>query len=135
MAPSDFSPADHVVFVVDGDTRYGSEISVLLNRIGYGTRIFSTAEDVLANLEESPVPACVISEMSLPGMSGLELTQELRERHIESPVIILTRQSDVATAVNALRSSVADYLIKPFVERDLVDRLRLVITRHHAGVD
>ena len=74
-----------------------------------------------------PRPAlkgCVISEMDLPGMNGLDLYTALRERHVGLPFIILTGDSDVTRAVSALRHKVSDYVVKPVVERDLITRVR-----------
>ena len=62
-------------------------------------------------------------------MSGIDLTRALRERDLRVPVIILTTHGVVATAVTAMRSDIADYLVKPFVERDLVRRLRTALSR------
>ncbi len=115
------------IYIVDNDKQYRDEIRALLVRIGYPVQVFASAEDLLEASNEKSAPACIISENALPGMSGLDLTRELRIRNIPSPVIILTRQSDVATAVKALHNSVSDYLVKPFVERDLVNRLRVAI--------
>jgi two-component system response regulator FixJ len=111
------------------------EIVALLERVGFNIETYDSAEALLEAVDENTSRACVISEMSLPGMSGLELTHSLRARHIELPVIILTTHADVATAVNAIRSSVSDYLMKPFIERDLVNRLRAVIARHTISVN
>lgn len=121
------SSCNQNIYVVDNDKRYRDEIRTLLLRIGYRVEVFTSAEDLLDGFDEQFVPACIISENALPGMSGLDLTRALRQRNISSPVIILTRQSDVATAVKALHDSVSDYLVKPFVERDLVNRLRVAI--------
>ncbi len=123
------------MLVVESDSRARSEIVTLLGRVGYNIRTYDSAEALLEAVDETTSRACVISEMSLPGMSGLELTHTLRHRNIELPVIILTRHTDVATAVNAMRSSVSDYLMKPFVERDLVNRLRAVIARHMVSLN
>lgn len=127
---SNFTANDFTVLIVDGDSRDRSEIMALLRRVGYKIETYDSAEALLDAVDETTSRACVISEMSLPGMSGLEMTRALRERSIELPVIILTTHADVATAVSAMRSSVSDYLMKPFVERDLVNRLRAVIARH-----
>jgi len=124
---SDFTPGEHSVFVVDSDKRYCDEITALLRRIGYHVRKFGTAEDLLDAVDRGSGPACVISEIALPGMSGLDLARKMQQRNSAVPVIILTRQCDVATAVRALRNNVSDYLVKPFVERDLVNRLRVAI--------
>jgi two-component system response regulator FixJ len=126
---STFLPSQYLVFVVDGQERHRVEISALLNKVGYPTRAFASAEDVLAAVDRE-LPSCVISEVALPGMGGLDLTRALRSRNCLAPVIILTDQSDVPTAVAALRTSVADYLTRPFVERDLVNRLRAALLQH-----
>lgn len=134
-APPNFAANKFTVLVVDGDSRDRSEIVALLERVGFNIETYDSAEALLEAVDETTSRACVISEMSLPGMSGLELTHSLRARHIQLPVIILTTHADVATAVNAIRSSVSDYLMKPFVERDLVNRLRAVIARHTISVN
>ena len=127
---SEFLPSAHTVLVVDSNRAHCIETAALLERVGYRIRTYQSAEDLLEEIEDFDMHACVISEMNLPGMNGLELTQEMRERGLSMPILILTRHSDVATAVTALRSSVADYLMKPFIERDLVNRVRAVLTRH-----
>jgi DNA-binding response OmpR family regulator len=70
--------------------------------------------------------------MNLPGMDGLDLVRTLRERNQALPVIILTRDTNVSRAVEAFRVSVADYLIKPYVERKLVNRVRSALNQ--AGI-
>jgi two-component system response regulator FixJ len=131
--PSNFAANQFTVLVVDGDSRDRSDIVALLERVGFNIKTYDSAEALLEAVDETTSRACVISEMSLPGMSGLDLTHSLRARHIE--LIILTTHADVATAVNAIRSSVSDYLMKPFVERDLVNRLRAVIARHTISIN
>lgn len=126
---SEFVPADYTILVVESDQRVRADLASLLSRVGYQTRTFASAEALLENIEACPARACILAEIELPGMTALELTARLRERNCSVPVIILTRLSDVATAVKAMRSTVADYLVKPYVERDLVNRLRSVLTR------
>jgi FixJ family two-component response regulator len=110
---SEFVPADYTVLVVDSDQRSRADLAALLARVGYRTQVFATAEALLEAIGSCPAKACV-----------------LRQQNLAVPVIILTGLSDVATAVKAMRSSVADYLVKPYVERDLVNRLRSVLSRH-----
>ena len=119
-----------IVLIVDSDEGCRIEIAGLLEGAGYRTATFAAAEDLLDTVEQLPDRACIISEMNLPGMTGLDLSQHLRERDLSFPVIILTRDSDVATAVNAMRSNVADYLVKPVIERDLINRLRAALAQH-----
>lgn len=123
--------ARNLVFIVDGDESHRHETAALLEKAGYRTRAYASAEKVLEAVDRER-PACVITEVGLPGMNGLDLTRALRSRNCLVPVIVLTDQSDVETAVEALRSSVADYLTRPFVERDLVSRLRSALLHHHA---
>jgi FixJ family two-component response regulator len=126
---SEFVPADYTILVVESDQRARADLASLLARVGFQTQVFASAEALLETIDACPVRACVLAEIELPGMTALELTARLRERNCSVPVIILTRLSDVATAVKAMRSTVADYLVKPYVERDLVNRVRAVLTR------
>ena len=128
-----FIPGDYTVVIVDEDAASREQICGLLARVGYRTRGYASAEELLEAVDESFRPACVITELSLPGMDGVDLTRCLRSRDRLMPVIIVTRHSDVAAAVGALRASVSDYLMKPVVERDLINRLRAVLTRHFAA--
>lgn len=112
------------IYIVDPDTRHCDSVSALMGRLGYKTLIYSSAEEFLDSLA-SPVPkGCVISEMRLPGMSGLDLYGTLREQQVGLPFIILTGDPDIPSAVKALHRKVSDYVIKPVVERDLITRVR-----------
>jgi len=121
--------ADYTVWVADSDQAACARLVALLERAGYRTRSFSSGEALLQVADELPPNAGLIAEVELPGMTGLELIASLRDRRIEVPVLILTRLSDVATAVRAMRDRVSDYLVKPYVERDLVNRLRSALLK------
>lgn len=127
-----FAPSDYTVFVVDSDPEVCADLTALLQRAGYRTRTFHSAEELLGSIAAGTPHACVIAEVELPGMTGLELIARLRQDNVDAPVVILTRLSDVPTAVRAMRDSVADYLTKPYVERDLIQRLRNALTRQAA---
>jgi len=126
---SPFAPSDYTVLVVDSDPKVCADLTALLERTGYHTRTYDSGESLLRAIGGCPSPVCVIAEVELPGMTGLELIARLRHKNIDAPVVILTRLSDVATAVRAMRDSVADYLTKPYVERDLIRRLQNALTR------
>jgi two-component system response regulator FixJ len=117
----------YTVLLVDNDARSNAAVAASLRRAGYHIRAYDRAETLLEDLDQVTPPACVIAEFELPGMNGIELSLQLNQR---MPVIILTATGDVATAVRALRGNVADYLVKPYVERDLIMRLQLVLRRH-----
>lgn len=118
---------NYTVLLVDSDADSRAAVADSLRRAGFRTRTYSEAEELLDRLDEVARPACVIAELELPGMNGIDLSQQLRE---QLPVIILTADGDVATAVRALRGNVLDYLTKPYVERDLITRLQSALSRH-----
>jgi FixJ family two-component response regulator len=126
---SQFTPSDYTVLVVDGDQQVRSDLTALLSRAGYHARAFNSAGAVLAAIGEHPDHVCVISEIELPDMTGLDLISRLRAENSKAPVVILTRLGDVATAVRAMRDSVSDYLVKPYVERDLINRLKTALIK------
>ena len=102
----------------------------LLSFLGYRIEFFGSAEEFLNHeITDPAINACVISEMRLPGVSGLSLLKRLRRRGGDLPVIILADDPDVSSAVAALHLRVSDYMVKPIVDRDLANRLRAVFKR------
>lgn len=126
---SPFTPSNYTVLVVDSDPQICADLTALLERVGYRTRTYDSGEALLQSLNAIPEPACVIAEVELPGMTGLELVSRLRQNNVAVPIMILTRLGDVAVAVRAMRDRVADYLTKPYVDRDLVMRLQNALLR------
>jgi FixJ family two-component response regulator len=121
----DYAVDEHTtIYIVDPDERHCETVSALMKRLGYRTMSYSNAEEFLDSLATPALKGCIISEMQLPGMTGLELFTTLRERRVGLPFIILTSDSDVTRAVSALHRKVADYVVKPVVERDLITRVR-----------
>jgi two-component system response regulator FixJ len=110
--------SDHAastVYIVDPDEALTRRLSDLLSAIGAQVRVFPSAAAALA--AATSAPACVVSEVRLPDMSGIELIDALRNRGVHSPVILLATDSDVATAVKAMRAGALDFIEKPHVER------------------
>jgi len=112
------------IYIVDPDEKHCGSISTLMRRLGYRIECSTSAEKFLESRASLAPKACVISEMQLPGMNGLDLYTELQERGVGLPFIILTSDSDVRRAVGALHRKVADYIVKPVVERILIRRVR-----------
>jgi len=112
-----------IVHVVDSDRAVCEGIQVLLRGMADNVRAYPDAEAFLAGL---PVNAegCLIVEVNLPGISGLDLLEQLHERGIHLPVIVLASFSDVPMAVRAMRSGAMDFIDKPFVDRVLRARVR-----------
>jgi len=123
-----FQPAHYLLLLVDSDAPTRRELGQLLRAAGFRTLEFGNAEALLDCVDALPDPCCVLSEISLDGMSGLDLLRAMRSRRRQLPFIMLTGQEDVALAVAALRSNVSDYLTRPVTERDLINRLRNVLT-------
>lgn len=125
---------DHpTIYIVDPDVKHCGSISTLMKRLSYRVECHSSAEQFLESVASPATKACVISEMELPGMSGLDLYTALRERQIGLPFIILTSDSDVTRAVGALHRKVADYMVKPVVERRLIRRVRNALRKLDDG--
>ena len=106
---------DLAVYVVDDDPAVRDSLSLLLSLHGYRTATFASAESFLAAL--SPDWAgCLIADIRMPGMSGLDLQRELAARGVELPVVIVTGHGDVSSARAAFRAAAVDFLEKPFDE-------------------
>jgi len=95
----------------------------LLRLLSLEVKAYSSAEDFLA-IPKLACRACIVTEIQLPGLDGLELQDELKSRGVNLPVIILASQGDVATAVRALRAGAVDFIEKPFVDRVLTRRIK-----------
>jgi FixJ family two-component response regulator len=107
------------VYLVDPDPAVQRSVRKLLGAIGAVTETFPSARELLAALPRS-IPACIIAEARLPDMSGLSLLQELRARGLAIPVILLSSDADVTSAVTAMRAGALDFIEKPYIDRALV---------------
>lgn len=110
------------VFVVDDDEGVRTSLSILLDSAGYRPVPFGSATDFLAQYSPAS-PGCLLLDMRMPGMGGMELLQEMSRRGAFLPVIFITGHGDVPMAVEAMKSGAFDFLQKPFSPRDLLDRI------------
>ena len=113
---------DPTVFVVDDDASIRDALSLLISLKGLRTSVFGSAEDFLAVYEPS-WRGCLLTDLKMPGMSGLELQTILNERGITLPVVVLTAHGDVSTTRAALKKGAVDFLEKPVDDDVLVDVL------------
>jgi two-component system response regulator FixJ len=104
------------VCVVDPDAALVARLNVLFTAMGATVRAYANGRALLADIG-TDAPACVIAEMRLPDMSGLELLEALRQRRLGVPFILMSRDSDVATAVAAMRAGALDFVEKPQVDQ------------------
>jgi len=111
-------PADGCVYVVDDDEAVRDGLSGLLDAGGYTCRTFSSAQEFL---EAAPTlrPGCLIADIRMPGMDGLELQRRLTEQRLPFPLIVITGHGDVPLAVRAMKAGAVDFLEKPFA-RDVL---------------
>jgi FixJ family two-component response regulator len=101
------------VFVIDDDASVRDSIALMLGLDGYRTSVFADAEAFLAAWNDDWA-GCVVADVRLPGKSGVELQESMRQRHIALPFVIITAHGDVATARAAFKSQAVDFLEKPF---------------------
>jgi FixJ family two-component response regulator len=114
---------DGTVFLIDDDPGVRDSLTLLLSLKGVRTQPFATAESFIDTYVPER-PGCVLTDLRMPGMSGLELQAALRARHIEVPVVVLTAHGDVATARAALKNGAFDFLEKPVDDAMLLSVLK-----------
>jgi two-component system response regulator FixJ len=120
--------ASATVFIVDDDPLVRSMIEALVTGGGLRAETFASAQDFLATFDPA-LPGCLVCDVSMPGMSGLELQQELNARGAPLAVIFITAKSDVPTAVSAMHHGAFEYLLKPFSDDILIDCVRTALLR------
>jgi len=127
------SPAtDPTVFIIDDDASIRQLLRLLLESVNLKVEVYESADEFLNNY--SPVSAgCLLLDIRMPGMSGLELQKELINKGIDLPCIILTGHADVSMAVNAMKSGIADFIEKPFNNDVLLDTVQRTIGNYVAS--
>jgi two-component system, LuxR family, response regulator FixJ len=111
-----------LIYVVDDDAAVRDALGLLLRSVGLDCTLFESA---LAFLDayDSSRHSCLVADIRMPGLSGLELQQRLNEQRADIPIIFVTGHGDVPMAVNAMKSGAADFIQKPFRDQDLLDRI------------
>lgn len=115
------------VFVVDDDQAARESLEYLLTSVGYRVNTFTSADEFLAKYDDRI--GCVILDVRMPGMSGLQLQRELQKRHSPLTSIVVTGHGDVPMAVTAMRYGAIDFLQKPFNNQVLLDRTEEALAR------
>lgn len=117
-----------MVHVVDDDSATRDAMSVLLRSVCLQAACYESAEDFLDHWEPSP-PGCIVLDLRMPGMGGLELQAALREHGYCPPIIFLTGHANVSAAVRAMQGGAADFLTKPINDESLLEKVREAIGR------
>jgi two-component system, LuxR family, response regulator FixJ len=116
------------IFVVDDDESVRNSIRFLLKSVGLTTRTLGSASEFLETYKPRQ-PGCLVLDVRMPGMSGLELQQQLNLRGAIIPVIFITGHGDIPMAVEAMQHGAFDFLQKPFRDQDLIDRIQRALER------
>jgi RNA polymerase sigma factor (sigma-70 family) len=117
------SDQDGTVFLIDDDPGVRDALTLLLSLKGVSTQPFATADSFIEAYQPERA-GCVLTDLRMPGMTGLELQAALAARHIEVPLVVLTAHGDVATARAALKNGAFDFLEKPVDDAQLIEVLR-----------
>lgn len=122
-------PEECLVHVVDDDPGLRRSLRFLLESVGWKVQLHASAEELLAIAAQPLQPSCVLLDIRMPAMSGLELQQVLRERGIALPILFMTGHADVSMAVQAMKSGAADFIEKPFKDQVVLDAVAGAIRR------
>jgi two-component system response regulator FixJ len=122
MAKTDEGPGAATVYVVDDDDGMRRALSLLLNTVGYKTAAFANPKEFLEKFKPD-IAACLVLDIRMPGMSGLELQRHLNRMGAMLPVIFITGHGDVPMAVQAMKEGAFEFIEKPFRDQDLLDRV------------
>ena len=125
-------PQDNpLVYLVDDDDAIRDSLSFLFESVGLEHRVFPSALEFLSAYDPEQ-HACLVADIRMPGLSGLELQQRLNRERADVPIIFITGHGDVPMAVNAMKSGATDFIQKPFRDQDLIDRIRQALAKDRA---
>jgi len=122
------SPTERTVFILDDDPDVRASMRRLLKTVGLNAELFATAQDFLQRKMPTG-PSCLVLDMRLPGMSGLEVQRSLIEAGMNIPVIFITAHGDIPMTVKAMKSGAVEFLTKPFRDQDLLDAIEQALQR------
>ncbi len=114
---------DPIVYIVDDDEAIRDALRLLMRSANLRVQCCASADEFLAGYKPE-LPGCLVLDVRMPGMSGLELQRLLKQRHIDIPVVIMTGHGDVSMAVQAMKDGAVDFVEKPFKNDVLLDRIQ-----------
>jgi len=122
------SEAEPTIFVIDDDPSVRQSLESLIKSVGWRVLIYGSAQEFLGS-GHLDAPGCIILDVRLPGLSGLDLQQALLRAKSHLPVIFITGHGDIPMSVQAMKAGAVEFLTKPFREQDLLDALKLALDR------
>src|SRR5580658_9340756 len=118
---------DPVVYVVDDDQGVRNSLESLIRSVGLSVQTFASAQEFLGTKRRAA--GCLVLDVRLPGLSGLDLQSELARAEIQTPIVFITGHGDIPMSVRAMKAGAVEFLTKPFREEDLLDAIRQAIKR------
>jgi FixJ family two-component response regulator len=116
------------VYVIDDDVSVREGLESLMRSVGFQVQQFTSAAEFL-NSKLQTVPGCLVLDVRLPGLSGLDLQQELMRANVQIPIVFITGYGDIPMSVQAMKAGAVEFLTKPFREQDLLDAVRQAVER------
>ena len=123
---------DKLVFVVDDDAPLRESLADLLHSVGLRVEAFASAQEFLHS-KRPDVPSCLVLDVRLKGLSGLDLQKRLVEGDVDIPIIFITGHGDIPMAVQAMKAGAVEFLRKPFRDQDLLDAVQQALERDRKG--
>ena len=122
------SKSEAIVFVVDDDESVREALAGLIRSAGLSVEVFVSAQEFLARPRVN-APSCLVLDVRLPGLSGLDLQRRMAEAHAEIPIVFITGHGDVPTTVKAMKAGAVEFLTKPLVDTDVLGAIQQAIDR------
>lgn len=126
------SPPERIVFVVDDDPSVRTALSRLIRSVGLRVETFASAQEFL-DCALPDAAACLVLDVRMPGLSGLDLQSRLGEAGAQLPLIFITAHGDIPMTVRAMKAGAVEFLPKPFRDQELLDAIRLALERDQAA--
>ena len=120
--------SDSIVFVVDDDASIRDAVKSLLKSVGLRAEVFGSTEEFV-NATRPQIPSCLVLDVRLPGMSGLEFQEELEKTGIRIPIIFVTAHGDIPMTSRAMKAGAIEFLPKPFQKQELLDAIHQALQR------
>jgi FixJ family two-component response regulator len=117
-----------MVFVVEDDASVREALAGLIRSAGWNVEVYVSAQEFLAR-PSADVPSCLVLDVGLPGLSGLDLQSRMAELHQDIPIVFITGHGDIPMSVRAMKAGAVEFLTKPFLDQDLLDGIQVAIER------
>ena len=121
-----------MVYVVDDDSSVRRAIKRLIESVGLQVELFGSAQEFMSGKTRPDVPSCLVVDIRLPGIGGLDFQQELARTSVHIPIIFISAHGDVPMTVRAMKAGAVEFLTKPFRDQDLLDAIQLGLERDRA---